>query len=170
MLEWAYVEAFDGKHLVPITAEDACSVGPDSRLLLQPHLQLLELGYPVDNLVLAVKKGMPETDIVSSAANQREMRACVKLPQTKRQRVYLAVHRFEDSVYYRRIARETFLLLGALRSASSVAEAVTQAFEETKLTAKGQTELLRESFALASELGWVCPRIANEKNDSTLVM
>jgi hypothetical protein len=57
-----------------------------------------------------------------------------------------------------------------LRSDASVAEAVIQAFEETKLTAKGQTELLRESFALASELGWLCPGVENEKSHSTLVM
>jgi hypothetical protein len=169
-LEWAYVEAFDGKHLDPITAEDAGSVGPDSRLLLQPHLQLLELSYPVDNLVLAIKKGTPETDIVSSAAAQRGMRTRMKLPAMKRQHIYLAVHRFEDSVYYRRIARETFLLLKALRAGASVAEAATQAFRKTKLTAGWQAELLRESFAHASELGWLCPSVANREYPSTLFM
>src|ERR1700735_706016 len=98
-LEWAYVEAFDGKHLDPVTAEYAGSVSPDSRLLLQPHLQLLALSYPVDTLVLALKKGLPETDIVSSAATQRGMCTRMRLPAMKRQRVYLAVHRFDDSVY-----------------------------------------------------------------------
>jgi hypothetical protein len=88
----------------------------------------------------------------------------------KRQSVYLAVHRFEDSVYYRRIARETFLLLRALRAGASVAEAVTQAFKKTNLTAEGQAELLRESFAHASELSWLCPRLENTENPSTLVM
>jgi Putative DNA-binding domain len=169
-LEWAYVEAFDGKHLDPLTAEDAGSIGPDSRLLLQPHLQLLELSYPADHLVLAVKKGTPETDIVSSAATQRGVCTRVRLPAMKRQRVYLAVHRFEDSVYYRRIARETFLLLRALRAGISVAEAITQAFEKTRLTGDGQAELLRESFAHASELSWLCPRLENTENPSTLVM
>ena len=169
-LEWAYVEAFDGKHLDPVTAEYAGSVGPDSRLLLQPHLQLLELSYPVDALVLAVKKGTPETDIVSSAATQRGMCTRMRLPAMKRRRVYLAVHRFEDSVYYRRIARETFLLLRALRAGASVAVAVTQAFKQTTLTAEGQAELLRESFAHASELSWLCPSLENTENPSTLVM
>jgi hypothetical protein len=88
----------------------------------------------------------------------------------KRQRVYLAVHRFEDSVYYRRIARETFLVLKALRAGASVAEAVTQAFKQTKLTAEGQAQLLRESFAHASELSWLCPRLENAENPSTHVM
>ena len=87
----------------------------------------------------------------------------------KRQRVYLAVHRFEDSVYYRRLARETFLLLRALRAGGSVAEAVTQAFRKTMLTTEGQAELLRESFAHASELGWFClPE--TEENSRLLVM
>ncbi|HEY1501916.1 MAG TPA: DNA-binding domain-containing protein [Acidobacteriaceae bacterium] len=169
-LEWAYVEAFDGRHLVPITDGGVSSVGPDSKLLLQPHLQLLELSYPVDTLVLSVKKGAPEIDIVSSAASQRKVRTRVKLPPMRRQRVYLAIHRFEDSVYYRRIARETFLLLNALRSGATVAEAVIEAFEETKLKVKEQAELLRESFAHASELGWLCPSVQNGENPSTLVM
>ena len=88
----------------------------------------------------------------------------------KRQRVYLAVHSFEDSVCYRRIARETFLLLNALRREATVAEAVTRAFEGTQLKAKERAELLRESFAHASGLGWLCPSVENEENPSTLIM
>ena len=68
------MEAFDGGQRTPLTAEDARAVGPETKISLQPHLQLLSLSYPVDNLVLAVKKGMPETDIVSNAASQREGR------------------------------------------------------------------------------------------------
>jgi hypothetical protein len=155
-LEWAYVDAFDRKHRTPLAAEEALAIGPESKLSLQPHLQLLELSYPVDNLVLAVKRNAPETEIVSSAANRRESQTRPKLPSMRQQRVWLAVHRFEDSVYYRRIDRETFLLLSALRSRASLSEAVTQAFEKTKLNAEGQANVLRESFAHASELGWFC--------------
>jgi putative DNA-binding protein len=155
-LEWAYVEAFDSKQLEPLTTKEALTIGPESSLFLQPHLQLLELAYPVDNLVLAVKKGTPETDIVSGAASQRESRKRVKLPPMRQERIYLAVHRFEDSVYYRRIGRESFALLSALRAGASVAGAITRAFERSTLTPEGQADLLRESFAHASELGWFC--------------
>ena len=41
-------------------------------------------GYPVDTLVLAVKKGMPETDIVSGAASQHASRNRMKLPPMRR--------------------------------------------------------------------------------------
>jgi Putative DNA-binding domain len=169
-LEWAYVEAFDSKQLEPLATEEVLTVGPESRLFLQPHLQLLELSYPVDNLVLAVKKGMPETDIVSGAASQRASHARVKMPPMRHEPVYLAVHRFEDSVYYRRLERETFLLLSALRSGASVGVAVSQALEKTKLEAEQQGTLLRESFAHASELGWLCSRPVEDEDPSIFVM
>jgi hypothetical protein len=169
-LEWACVEAFDSKQLVPLTAEEAQAIGPESQLSLQPHLQLLELAYPVDSLVLAVKKGAPGTDIVSGASSQRQSRTRVELPLVKRESVYLIVHRFEDSVYYRRIERETFLLLGALQSGASVADAVAKAFENSRQAPDGQAELLRKSFAHASELGWLCPRRDDDEEPITLVM
>ena len=141
-------------------------MGPESKLSLQPHLQLLELNYPVDNLVLTVKKHAPESEIVSNAANRRESKARLKLPPMRQERVWLAVHRFDDSVYYRRIDREAFLLLSALRSGASVSEAVSRAFEKTKLNAEEQANVLRESFAHASELGWFC--LPEEEEDSVV--
>src|ERR1700746_364630 len=156
-LEWAYVDAFDRKHRTPLTTEEAQAIGPESKLSLQPHLQLLELSYPVDSLVLAVKKHAPETEIVSSAANRRKSQTRLKLPTMRQERVWLAVHRFEDSVYYRRIDRETFLLFSALRSGWSVSKAVALAFDKTRLDFQTQANLLRDSFALASALGWFCP-------------
>jgi Putative DNA-binding domain len=168
-LEWAYVEAFDGRQLEPLSAQDTHSIGPDSQLSLQPHLQLLELAYPVDNLVLAVKKEAPETDIVSSASSQRESPKPVQFPSMRRKSIFLAVHRFDDSVYYRRIEREMFLLLRALRTGASVAEAVMTAFEKSKLSVEGQAELLRESFAHASELGWLCRHESDDRSSSSLV-
>jgi hypothetical protein len=168
-LEWAYVDAFDRKHRTPLTTEEAQAIGPESKLSLQPHLQLLELSYPVDGLVLAVKKHAPETEIVSSAASRRESHNRPKLPMMKRERVWLAVHRFDDSVYYRRIGRETFLLLSALRSGASVSESVTLAFEKTKLNAEEQATVLREIFAHASELGWFCSPHAAHSSEARVM-
>jgi hypothetical protein len=156
-LELAYVDTFDGKHLDPLTMEEAQAIGPDSRLSLQPHLQLLELAYPVDDLVLAVKKETPEVDIVSSAATQRHAQDHAKIPPIKREAVFLAVHRYDDSVYYRRLERETFLLLRGLRAGASVAVAASQAFAKSKLAPDAQATLLQGSFAHASQLGWLCP-------------
>jgi hypothetical protein len=168
-LEWAYVDAFDKKRRTPLTAEDAQNIRPDSRLSLQPHLQLLELSYPVDTLVLAVKKGAPEAEIVSSAATRLESKTRLKLPAMRQQRIWLAVHRYEDSVYYRRLRRETFRLLSSLHSGTTVSEAVGHAFEKTKLNVELQAEILRESFAHASELGWFCSESKEEESVSLIM-
>lgn len=169
-LEWAYVEAFDRKQSEPLSAQDVRAIGPDSQLSLQPHLQLLALTYPVDELVLAVKKRAPETDIVSSASSQREPRKRVQLPLMRKKPIFLAVHRFEDCVYYRRIERETFLLLTTLREGATVADAARKSFESSLLTPARQADLLRDSFAHASELGWLCPRVCRDRSLSSALM
>ena len=71
-LEWAYIEAFDSASLPPLSATEFADLLPCSVLSLQPHVQLLELRYPVDELVLAVRRDKPEVDIVSNAVSERK--------------------------------------------------------------------------------------------------
>ncbi len=95
-------------------------------------------------------------DIVSNAASERRQRSEVTLPEASPSSVYLAVHRFENSVYYRRIEREEFLLLADLRDGDSIATAIERAFEGSKLSADEQAARIQDYFAHASELGWFC--------------
>jgi hypothetical protein len=164
-LEWAYVEAFDGASVTPLGWQDFAGLGTNPTLRLQPHLQLLDLQYPVDEVVLAVHKVTPEIDIVSNAVSEHRKVADVTLPEMQRSSIYLAVHRFEESVYYRRIDREEFLLLADLRDGDSIATASERAFEGSKLSAELQAARIQEYFAHASELGWFClPPPANTRS------
>ncbi len=97
-LEWAYVEAFDSADLPPLTVADFGDLGAESTLRLQPHLQLLDLRYPVDELVLAVHRETGPSDIMSNASSERKRVAQVRLPRMRRGAVGLAVHRYENSV------------------------------------------------------------------------
>jgi hypothetical protein len=155
-LEWAYVEAFDSASLPPLSAAQFANLLPGSVLSLQPHLQLLDLSYPVDEVVLAVRQNTPENDIVSNAvAQKRKLSRQVRLPEVGRPSpTFLAVHRFENSVYYRRIDLEAFLLLSAIRDGNSIAKAVDKAFLESGLQPREQAVKIRDYFAHASELGW----------------
>jgi hypothetical protein len=163
-LEWAYIEAFDGESLPPLGRPDFAGLGSDSTLRLQPHLQLLDLQYPVDEVVLAVREVTPEIDIVSSAASERRQGPQMRLPKVSRASTYLAVHRFEDSVYYRRIDREEFLLLADLRDGDSIATAIERAFEGSKVTPDLQAVKIQAYFSHAAELGWFClPPAASEQ-------
>jgi len=155
-LEWAYVEAFDSADVAPLTNSDFAELASESKLYLQPHLQLLDLSYPVDELVLAVHKETGSSDIMSNAVSERRHVKRPRLPKMKRSAVRLAVHRYENSVYYRRIDQEAFLLLSELQSGTPLGVALETAFRDSSLLAEIQAAKIQEYFAHASELGWFC--------------
>jgi hypothetical protein len=154
-LEWAYIEAFDCAALPPLSADDFAKLLPASVLTLQPHLQLLALRYAVDEVVLAVHKNTSDVDIVSNAVTERKTAKRIRLPRLKRSFTCLAVHRFQNSVYYRHIDRETFKLLSAIREGDPIATAVDKTFAGSTLPLREQAARIREYFAHASELGWL---------------
>ncbi len=88
-LEWAYVEAFDSASVAPLTPEDFAELGAESKLSLQPHLQLLDLKHPVDELVLAVHRATAPSDIMSNAVTERREVARIPLPKMRRKAVHL---------------------------------------------------------------------------------
>jgi hypothetical protein len=155
-LEWAYVEAFDRAEVAPLTALDFGDLSAGSRLYLQPHLQLLDLNYPVDELVLAVHREAGPSDIMSNAVSESRHVKRSRLILMRRSAVRLAVHRYENSVYYRRIDQENFLLLSALQKGALLGEALENAFCESDLSAEDQAARIQGYFAHAAELGWFC--------------
>lgn len=155
-LEWAYVEAFDRAAAPPLDAAGFAGFDVETRLRLQPHLQLLDLRYPVDQLVLAVHRGTGPSDFMSNAMSERRQTSQVVLPEMKREDVHLAVHRYDNSVYYRRIEREAFLLLRSIQSGEPLAVAIETSFHESTYSAEDQVGKIQEYFAHAAELGWFC--------------
>jgi hypothetical protein len=155
-LEWAYVEAFDSADVAPLTSADFSDLSAESRLFLQPHLQLLDLKYPVDELVLAVHRENAPSDIMSNAASERKHVKRTRLPKMRRSAVPLAVHRYQNSVYYRRLDHEAYLLLSQLQKGAPLGLALEAAFKKSILSAEEQAAKIQEYFAHASELGWFC--------------
>jgi hypothetical protein len=160
-LEWAYVEAYDSAKERSLSHDDFAGLDSDSRLALQPHLQLLNLSYPVDELVLAVREKTPEPDIMSNAVSEMVERIQPKLPGMRRAPVSLAVHRFDNSVYYRRIDREAYLILDALQRHKTLGESLEFAFSGSRFAPEEQVAMIQQYFAHAAELGWFCRRPAD---------
>src|ERR1700719_2884615 len=74
-LEWADIEAFDGAAFEPLEpANVAKSAGSNLRLTLQPYVQLLKFHYPVDALVLEIKKFNNDTEFLSHTFRERRKR------------------------------------------------------------------------------------------------
>ena len=93
---------------------------------------------------------------MSNAVSERKHKTRHGLPRVRRSSIYLAVHRFDNSVYYRRIEREAFLLLLSLQQQHTLSEAIEIAFTNSKLSPEQQAQKIQKCFAHAAELGWFC--------------
>jgi hypothetical protein len=155
-LEWAYIESFDRASRPPLSELDIIGLTAESQLSLQPHLQLLDLRYPVDELILAVHRETAPAGVASNAASEHKHKKLKRLPTMRRSVIRLAIHRFENDVYYRRIDHEAFLLLLAIQEGATLGAAIEKAFSDSKLSAAEQAGKIQEYFAHAAGLGWFC--------------
>jgi hypothetical protein len=155
-IEWAFVEAFDSVERAPLTLEQIATLDADSRLSLQPHLQLITLDYPADDLVLGLHKREKRQSSEAGIAREESQQAPVKLARLRRRSTWVAAHRVDLSVYYRRLEREEFLTLTALQAGRPLAEAIAAGFSGSRMTQSRQSERIQNWFATWAELGWIC--------------
>ena len=157
-LEWADIEAFDGQANAPLRPEDLRDIdAANLQLGIQPYVQLLELHYPVDDLLLEVKHGEDTPDIASNAVQERRKRSKVRaVTKLKPAQIFLAVHRLDFSVYFRRIEPEEFALLNALRSGKTIEQAIELAFRKSSVPMPDRAAFIQHSFQTWAALGWFC--------------
>jgi hypothetical protein len=157
-LEWADIEAFDGQAKPPLRAEDLREPEvANLQLGIQPYVQLLELHYPVDDLLLEVKHGDDTPDVASNAVQERRKRSKVRaVAKLAPAQIFLAVHRLDFSVYFRRIQPEEFALLNALRSGKTIERAIELAFPKSSVPVADRAAFVQHSFHTWATLGWFC--------------
>lgn len=157
-LEWADIEAFDGKAEPALRTEDLANADPARlKLRLQPYVRLLSFHYPVDDLLLEVRKEDEDTDFASNAFTERGKRKRVRaVAKLKPDDIFLAVHRIDYSVYFRRIEREEFLILTALRQRKTLAVAVESAFRKSAIKPEQRPVQVQTWFQAWAALGWFC--------------
>jgi hypothetical protein len=143
-LEWAHIEAFDAAEHASLSAEQLENA-ETLRLALQPHIRLLELSYPVDDLLLSVRK----------RKNGRKIPA-TQLAQIGKKKTYLAVHRADYSVHYKRLQVGEFRVLREIQQGSALDESLEQAFAGSTLPETEQAQRIQRWFALWMSLGWFC--------------
>lgn len=158
-LEWADIQAFDGHAKPALRTEDLAGiVSPNLRLGIQPYIQLLDLQYPVDDLLLAAKDaGDENTGNASNAFHERKKEQKVRaVPKLQPQQIFLVVHRLDFSVYFRRISRDEFHLLLALRTGKRIQPAIESAFRNSSIPETERGAVLRHWFQTWATLGWFC--------------
>ena len=158
-LEWADIEAYDTAEFPVLTQSELANLGEDPTFHLQPYVQLLELAYPVDELLLKVRDSEePESDISSNVVmmDSSDAKQHKKFPLPKAKKVYLAVHRQEFSVYYKRMKPEAFALVRALQQGQPLSQAIESSVNWSGKKLERVMEQLHDWFANWSQLGWFC--------------
>ena len=155
-IEWAFVESFDSANHDPLTLEQIATLDASSHLALQPHLQLIALDYPADDLVLALHDREKRQASEAGVKHQEIPGEPVKLSKLRRRPTWLASHRVDFSVYYRRLQREEFLTLAAIRQGLPLADALEAGFADSRISESRRPKRIGEWFATWAELGWIC--------------
>jgi hypothetical protein len=163
-LEWAHIEAFDNEQRPPLTEEEISSLRETSHLSLQPYLQLVEAPCAIDDALLAVR------DASHGAAPQASNAVGIHLVRRTRShkpvpgQIYLAVHRHENSVYYKRLPREDYRLLKAIEQDATLGEAIEAAFTESSIPEAERPAYVQSAFHYLMQMGWLCtPRGTEER-------
>ncbi len=156
-LEWAHIEAFDNAIWPSLTVEARARMGAESRMTLQPHVRLIEAHYAIDDALIAVRNQSSSRDTSSNSASTGHVSKRTRaLREMKRETVHIAVHRFEDTVYYRRLAAEDYRLLLALQQGVALGDAIDIAFDGSSIPEHEQPTYLQSAFAYWTTMGWFC--------------
>jgi hypothetical protein len=153
-IEWAYIVAFDESARPTIDVDDLLGRDPSRvRLALQPHITLLDVRYPVDDLLLAAKKGDDRLRAEASNAVElnRKRAAHLNFRRLKPQPLYIAVHRMNLSVYYKTLTGSQFDVLRALQRGATLEKACAKA-------AGVKPAAVQKWFQTWASFGWFCRR------------
>jgi len=156
-VEWAKICAFDAATLPVVDPQKIARRDPTKlRLKLQPCISLLRLRHPVDLLLKKLRDANVETGSVSNAVSASRRR---KIPllraKPSAEPIFLAVHRVDFSIYYKRLEPEAFKLLNALRDGATLAEACARGFARSKIRGDKAAEKIGEWFQGWTRLGWL---------------
>jgi hypothetical protein len=155
-VEWAFVEAFDEAENTPLTIEQIATLDGASQLALQPHVRLLALNYPADDIALALHSREKRQTSEAGVKHEEDIEPPARLPRLRRRSTWVAAHRLDFAVYYRRLEREEYLTLAAIREGESLGAALDAGFADSRLPEAQRPLRVQQWFATWAELGWIC--------------
>jgi hypothetical protein len=174
-IEWANIVAFDEGAKPAIHVDELLGRAPSKvQLALQPYITLLDVHYPVDDLLLAAKRGDQRLRAEASHAVEIHDRHTARLDirRLKPSRQYIAVHRMNNSVYYKPLTREQYEVLAALQNGATLEKACAALWKRRPLGgprfraaptkvdnwSKGLVADVQNWFQEWASFGWFCRR------------
>ncbi|HEY3756380.1 MAG TPA: DNA-binding domain-containing protein [Opitutaceae bacterium] len=149
--EWAQTEAFDGPSRPALSLETIQSTPPDRlHLGLQPYVGLVDSAFAVDEYVLAVKRrDALRGEASNTQTNARQVKANSRV-KLRRGRSFIAVHRYENELYYKRLDAAQYRVLCQLRAGATLVRALGAAKRKVR------PDEIRAWFETWMRLGWLC--------------
>ncbi len=157
-LEWAHIIAFDGPADKVLGPEDLAELKPGLRFGLQPYITLLPLRYAVDEIRVRANSDPEDFAGASNVPGRRVRRRTVPAPKPRHEPLFVAVHRLDLNVYYRRLSGEEYRLLSALRAGRTIPAAIEASFHGSPIPSDDIPELLKSWFSAWTRFGWLTPR------------
>lgn len=131
----AHIEVFDAPSQHPLHS-------PNISFALQPFIRLLTLRHAVDDLLLE----LPD------APGQLVNRKRIAQYASRTRVLHLAVHRWDNSVYYKTIQPEAYTLLQAIAKREPLNQALGL------LPGNVEIGAVQEWFTEWTQFGWLCER------------
>ncbi len=142
------MKAFESKTIKPLSVPDVESTDfPSETLYLQPHVKLLELDYPVNQLN---KSNLVHED--SSASNtltkKEDSTNNEGISSINKEETFLAIHRLGAKIFSKQLNKEQFQILKKFEQGISL-EALENSISEKALS------IIQESFSEWMALSWL---------------
>jgi hypothetical protein len=151
-LEWAQIESFDAAECERLSPAEIAALDAGGTLHLQPHLRWMQASSEVDSLLLEAQRAVERTGGKPRGFAESRIARNRSAPTP----LYLAIHRQQLVVHFKRIDAEMFRLLEALARPAPVGEALEFAYAEAHRSSEECRQHVEESFALFASLGWFC--------------
>jgi hypothetical protein len=117
----------------------------------------LKLHHAVDNALIALRSDAGSNNSSSNSATaSRMVRRFHAVSGVERETIYLAVHRYDDTVYYKRLSAEDFHLLHAIQQGRTLMDAIDAAFESSDMPEAERPGYIQSAFEHWMSLGWLC--------------
>lgn len=157
-LEWAQIEAFSAEELPPLSTETLQSTPPSRlRIGLQPHVRLLHLHHAADDFLVSYNKEQLRNDASHTLLYPPRPLRQKLFRRAKSKDIFVAVHRHDFRVYFKRLDPDAFALLSSLRDGIPLQKAFDTVARKAHLSPEEWSHSVQMWFADWSSLRWLTP-------------
>lgn len=149
--DWARIVSFDAASFSPLRLTDVTA--PDfseTKIFLQPHVQLLPLGFPVDRIVKQCV-GRDRADSSNAVVAKGRIRRVAAPISLQKSPTFLVLHRFQEQVFMKRVSVTAFQILRLFRDGCSLSELMRKRSVSSGARKRELPALLQEWVSL----GWL---------------